>query len=104
MIEKTKEKRAYKKKVYPKVKMNTFNEEVINCKKCEPAICESLFNWSTCMAVILVLIGILYLCFSCTTSVTTITTRGTATDVVDEQQSAAPHIAPSLTIPVKPAG
>ena len=103
MIEKTKEKRAYKKKVYPKVKMNCYNEEVIDCKKCDPAIFESLFNWSTFMGAVLIIMGILYLCFSCTTSVTTITTRGSASDVVDQEQTAQPDISPTFSIPVKPA-
>lgn len=47
----------------------------------------------------LVMVAIM-LC-SCTTSVTTITTRGTAQDVVDENQSATPNVSPTLSVPLK---
>jgi heme/copper-type cytochrome/quinol oxidase subunit 1 len=87
------------------VKLNSFNEEVIDTTKMDKdVIKESLFNWSTFMAVILIMMGMIYLCFGCTTSVTTITTRGTASDVVDQEQTAQPDISPTLSVPVKPAG
>ena len=37
-----------------------------------------------------------FITFACTTSVTTITTRGTAEDVVDENQTANPTISPNI--------
>ena len=47
----------------------------------------------------LVMVGIM-LC-SCTTSVTTISSHGTASDMVDENQSTDPVVSPTLTVPVK---
>ena len=37
----------------------------------------------------------------CTLSFTNVSTHGTASDVVDDTQSAEPNIAPTLTVPLK---
>lgn len=46
------------------------------------------------------LISIVLLLCSCTLSVTTVHTQGSASDIVDEQQTAQPDISPNLNIPV----
>ena len=48
------------------------------------------------------LISILALLSSCTYSITMVHTEGTASDVVDEQQTPSTTVSPNLTVPVKP--
>lgn len=47
------------------------------------------------------LIFLAYVCVSCTISFQNISTHGTATDLVDENQTEEPTIDANLTIPVK---
>ena len=61
----------------------------------------AMFTVISLLAIISAFVLIAFACCSCTTSVTTITTRGTATDVVDEDQTAAPNISPTLSVPLK---
>ncbi len=49
-----------------------------------------------------VLISLSALLCSCTYSITMVHTEGSASDVVDEQQTPSTTVSPSLTVPVKP--
>lgn len=60
-----------------------------------------IFSWVSILAIVVAVVGLILVCCGCTTSVTTITSHGTAEDMVDQQQDAAPNISPTLSIPVK---
>lgn len=66
------------------------------------SVLEKAFNILTILCIGSLVAAILFFFYGCTTSVTTITTRGTATDVVDEEQTANPNISPNLSLPVAP--
>lgn len=51
-----------------------------------------------CLAVVFVTLALT----GCTLSFQNIDTHGTATDLVEETQSATPNVSPSLTLPVNP--
>ena len=89
-----------KKKIITKVKPVPISSLSSDCKS--NTVLEKTFNILTILCVGSFITAILFFFYGCTTSVTTITTRGTATDVVDEEQTAAPNISPNLSIPVKP--
>jgi hypothetical protein len=62
-------------------------------------------KWSIGISIALLTLGIGFMLFmfcSCTLSYQNIITHGTASDLVDDNQTADPDITPSITIPVKP--
>lgn len=61
----------------------------------------AIFSCAAFIGIIAAIALIAFALCSCTTSVTTITTRGTAEDVVDENQTATPNISPKLSVPLK---
>lgn len=57
--------------------------------------------WLTLMAV-LIAIGFIIVTSGCTISMQNISTHGTATDLIDEDQTATPDIKTDLSLPIKP--
>lgn len=57
--------------------------------------------WLTLMAV-LIAIGFIIVTTGCTISMQNISTHGTATDLIDEDQTATPDIKTDLSLPIKP--
>ena len=54
------------------------------------------------MKLIAILVLHLFLLTGCTISFSNMDTHGTASDLLDENQSATPTISPTLTVPIKP--
>ncbi len=54
------------------------------------------------LATIAALIYLILCLTSCTYSVNLAHTEGSASDLIDEQQTATPDISPTVTIPIKP--